>query len=87
MRAIVFNNITKEIECILEDPRDHLTKKFYKFVMSAMFHEAACAFSKRDLTADMGSYKFRMITKAYYPNIAADFYVNDKFIRHMIIAE
>lgn len=27
MRAIVFNNITKEIECILEDPRDHLTKK------------------------------------------------------------
>lgn len=87
MRAVVINNITNEIECILEDPRDHLTKKFYKFVRSAMFHEAAYAFSNRDLIADMGSYKFRMITKADYPNIAADFYINGKFIRHMIIAE
>ncbi len=55
--------------------------------MGAMFHEAAYAFSNRDLTADMGAYKFRMITKTDYPNIAADFYVNGKFIRHMIIAE
>lgn len=87
MKAIVINNISHDVECILESPENFVTKKFYKFVRSAMFHEAAYSFSARDLVAEIGKYKFRMITTADYPNISADFYINGKFIRHMIIAE
>lgn len=85
MKAVVINNLTHEIECICESPENFVTKKFYKFVRSAMFCTAAQSIQNRDLSVKVGEDTYHMITRCDY-DITADFYINGTMIRQMVIA-
>ena len=87
MKAVVINNKLMEVECICESPENYVTKAFHKFVRSVMFNCAASSYTCKDLSAQVGRYEYKMLTNADGPNISADFYINDEFMRHMIIAE